>query len=819
MKVTLNWLKQYVDFDWSPEELADRLTMLGLEVEGIHKVAGEFEGIVVAEVLTRDKHPNADKLSLCRVNDGRGVRQIVCGAQNFQAGDKVPLILPGASLPAKPGEPPLTIKVGKIRGVESHGMLCSPKELGLAAEADGLLILPADAKVGQPFAEHLGRAAGDVTLDLEITPNRPDLNSHLGIAREIGAITGQPVRLPALASGWEDDSPAATDLAAVRLDDVELCPRYVARVIRGVKIGPSPDWLRQRLEAVGLRSINNVVDVTNFVMLETGQPLHAFDLRLLARNNAGLPEIIVRRANPGERFVTLDGQQHTLNGEMLLIADPVKAVALAGVMGGQNSEINQSTTDVLLESAYFQPASIRRTSKALGLRTDASYRFERGADIGQTDWASARAAQLIVETSGGRAAKGAVDAYPQPVTPRTITLRPEKAAALLGIPLDRPACESLLGCLGLKTVNRVPQPVDAPPAPSPLAVRIPSFRVDLKREVDLIEEIARLYGVDKIPATPPRVALGANPFDRLHDQIAEVRRILSGLGLDEAQGQTLVPGGECHDQPQETLVRLANPLSSDMNTLRPTLLTGLLHSLRHNLRHKNDNVALFEIGRVFRQMEGRLVEERRVALALTGNRHPAFWSGGERDAKADLHDLKGILEEFLAQLGLRPLTFAKRVQPTGLLLESAEIRLAGKLVLGEFGLLLPALLRRYDLRDAVVLAELRLDELLARRNPVKSFKPLPAFPAVRRDLALLVEEPVTFEAILASARQAKPAHLENIELFDVFRGRHVPPGQKSMACAFTYRHPDRTLTDTEVNAAHAQLVEHLKKALPAVVRE
>lgn len=821
MKVTLNWLKEYVDFDWSPDELTERLTMLGLEVEGVEKTGGEFAGVVVAQVITRDKHPNADKLSVCRVNDGTGERQIVCGAQNFQAGDKVPLILPGATLPAKPGEAPFTIKVGKIRGVESHGMMCSPKELGLAEDASGLMILPPDAKVGQPFAEFLGRAKGDVVYDLEITPNRPDLNSVIGIAREISAVTGNPLKLPEIPALPEDANPTAAELVAVQLADPALCPRYTARVIRGVKIGPSPDWLRQALEQVGLRAINNVVDVTNYVMLETGQPLHAFDYHLVAKGADGKPVIIVRRATEGEKFTTLDGQTHTLTTENLLIADPAKGIALAGVMGGQNTEINEQTVDVLLESAYFNPTNIRRTSKKLGLRTDASYRFERGADLGICEWASRRAAQLIIATAGGRLAQGVVDAFPQPPAARTITLRPEKVAQLLGVRIPREQCEAMLLSLGLKAGNRVPVPVDGPsagPLP-PLSFRIPTFRVDLKREVDLIEEIARLYGVDKIPATPPRGAIGANEFDKKHDELAEIRRLLTGLGLHEAQGQTLISREECYGVPPEQIAQLANPLSSDMNALRPSLLPGLIHSLRHNLSHKNSDVALFEVGRVFAQAGGQIREERRVAIALTGARHLPFWAGAERDAKLDLYDLKGIVEEFLEQLGLKAITFAKRAESTSLFLESAAIQIGGKVNLGELGQLLPALARKYDLRDAVLLAELRVEDLLARRTAVRSFKPLPAYPSIRRDVAMLVDEAVTHEAVLNAVRQAKPQNLETVELFDVFRGKNVPAGQKSVAYAFTYRHAERTLTDAEVNAAQEKLVAHLKQALLAVVRE
>ncbi len=833
MKVSFNWLKQYVDFNWSPEELAERLTMLGLEVEGVQKLGGEFEGVVVGQVITKDKHPNADKLTLCRVNDGKGERQIVCGATNFKPGDKVPLVLPGASLPAKAGEQPFTIKVGKIRGVESHGMMCSPKELGLADDAQGLLILREDAQVGQSFAEYLGRAVGDVVYDLEITPNRPDLNSLLGIAREIGAVTGNPLKLPELSvvcRQW----PIA-DLVAVRIEDAELCPRYVARVVRGVKVGPSPDWLRAALEKIGLRSINNVVDVTNYVMMETGQPLHAFDYHLIAsasgaaagngstaqRPNASTPTIVVRRAQDGELFVTLDGQKHTLTGEMLLIADEQKGIALAGVMGGQNTEINERTVDVLIESAYFKPANIRRTAKALGLRTDASYRFERGADIGITDWASARCAQLILATAGGQLAEGAVDAYPHPARAREIALRHNRTNELLGVEIPVDEQIELLRRLGLEVVVAPGvAPATGVRLPHTTTFRVPSWRVDLKRETDLIEEVERLYGLEKIPATPPRGAIGSNPFDRVHDQIAEARRLLAGLGLNEAQGQTLISDAAAQlAAPAASLVLLANPLSSDMNALRPSLLPGLLDSLRQNLARKNEAVALFEIGRVFSQVNGQLKEERRVAVALTGQRQAPFWSGNERGATFDLCDLKGMVEEFLEHYGLRGLAYTRRSEASGLFLESAVIALGGQQPLGELGQLLPRLAKRYDLREAVLLAELDLDLLLARRNTAKSFKPLPAFPAVRRDMAMFVPEAATHEAVLQAVKQAKPANLEGVEVFDVFRGQNVPAGHKSLAYAFTYRHAERTLTDTEVNAAHDKLVAHLKQALQAIVRE
>ncbi len=816
MKVTLNWLKQHVDFNWSPEELTERLTMLGLEVEGVQKISGAFDGIVVAQVVTRDKHPNADKLSLCRVNGGTGERQIVCGAQNFKAGDKVPLILPGASLPPKPGEKePFTIKVGKIRGVESHGMLCSHEELQLDPESiglkkeDGLLLLPADAKVGQPFGEYLGRSGSDVVYDLEVTPNRPDLNSVIGIAREIAAITGNTLKIPAIIF-LNTDSERIADMVSVRNDEPELCPRYTVRIVREVKIGPSPDWLKSVLEKVGIRSINNVVDITNYVMLESGQPLHAFDYQLLKRRDTNPPKIVIRRASADEKFTTLDGKERSLTDQMLLIADEVQAVALAGIMGGKNSEIHAGTETVLIESAYFKPQNIRATSKKLELRTDASYHFERGGDVGICDWASRRAAQLICDLADGQLLAHSIDDFPHHAPSKEITLHFAKSKDLLGIGISHQDQISFLIKLGLELKAQVP---------GEATFAIPSWRVDLKREVDLIEEVGRLFGIDKIPSAPPRGALGSNAFDSVYDQIGEARRILTGLGLNEAQGQTLISKSEVRNTKDDEIVALANPLSSDMDVLRPSLLPGLIHSLRHNVSRKNYDVALFEIGRVFKNESGQTKENRNVAIALTGQRTLNFWSGDERGAKFDACDVKGLVEEFIEQFGLRGVAFGKRAESAALFLESAAVTLGGKLPLGELGQLLPVLAKKYDLRDAVFLAEFNLDLLLAKRNASKSFKALPQFPSSRRDVAMIVPETVTHDAVLLTIKQTKPANLEAVELFDVFRGKHVPAGQKSLAYALTYRGADKTLTDAEINAAHEKIVAAFRVQLAATFRE
>ena len=818
MKVTLNWLKDYVDFDWSPEQLAERLTMLGIEVEGVEKQTGEFENVVVAQILASDKHPNADKLSVCRVADGKGERQIVCGAKNYQVGDKVPLALPGCTLPTAPGQPPFTIKVGKLRGVESQGMLCSAKELGLSEDAEGLLILPQDAQVGQGMAQHLGRSGGDVVYDLEITPNRPDLNSVIGIAREISALTGNPLRLPQ--SEEKTVSTQTSSLIQVDIRDPELCPRYTARVVRGVKVGPSPAWLKNRLEQVGLRSISNVVDVTNFVMLEVGQPLHAFDYHLLEKEAEGRRTVVVRRANKDEKFTTLDGQVRTLTEDMLLIADKTKGIALAGVMGGQNSEINERTQDVLIESANFKPQNIRATSKKLDLRTDSSYRFERGADVGICEWASQRAAVLIQQLAGGEILSNPVDAYPNPQPKKMIKLRARKVQELLGVEIPISEQTRFLNSLQLNVTST---------KEGELTVEIPTFRVDMKREVDLIEEITRLYGIDRIPSTPPRGAVGNHPFDSVYDQYSEVRRILTSCGLTEAQGQTLIADSDVAalfgDQSIERSLKLENPLSSDMDVLRSSLLPGLLDSLRRNLHHQTSNVRLFEIGRVFGNLAAAnaapntaaFSEERRVAIGMTGARLREFWSGSERDAKLDLYDLKGIVEELFEQLGVRGVQWQRNETTGALFVESATV-LIGKHRAGELGQLNPITARKYDLRDAVLLAEFNLDFVLSRRNTSKSFEALASFPAVRRDVAMLVEENLPHERVLTVVKQSKAQNLEAVQIFDVFRGKNVPPGRKSVAYALTYRSKERTLTEAEVNAAHDKVLEQLRTQLNAEFR-
>jgi phenylalanyl-tRNA synthetase beta chain len=753
MKFTYNWLKQYVDFDWSPQELAEKLTFAGIEVEDVVSLGGGvLQQVVVCQILSSEKHPNADKLSVCRVNDGTGERQIVCGAHNYKVGDKVPLALPGVTLSGN-----FTIKLAKLRGVESQGMMCAAEELGLPKGEDGLLILPAEMPVGIKLSEAMGGA--DTVFDIEVTPNRPDWLSVIGIAREVSALTGNPLKLPQISL---TESPESTEsLTSVRLEAPDLCPRYTARVIRGVKIGPSPAWLKQMLEKLGMRAINNVVDVTNYVMMECGQPLHAFDYNLLGEHR-----IVVRRAVNGEQFVAIDDSKHELNAEMLVIADAARAVALAGVMGGKNSEINDVSTDVLLESAWFLPSNVRKTSKKLGLSSEASYRFERGADIDGVVWASNRATQLIHQLAGGQIARGIVDALAKPVEKRRVKCRYAQVDRLLGIEVPPETVKKIFVGLGLSVVKDEPMSCH---------VEVPTFRVDLEREADLIEEVCRIYGVENIPAKMQPAAAAVSGFDGKWGALSRVRQVLTALGFDEAMNQTLVSEGD---------LKLQNPLSTDQHALRASLVPGLLANFRTNVSRHQYDVRMFEIGRVF-AADGK--ESLHLALAATGRRSPQSWETGARDATLDYYDLKGALEELGVEAVIQQIPAAQA--------------------------------KKLDLRDAVFVAEMELEPLLASARGEKQFRELPKFPAVVRDVALVVDESVEHAAIMAAIKKSQNKFLERAELFDIFRGGSIPTGKKSMAYSLTFRAGDRTLTDAEVNDAHERIKRQLQQALKCEIRE
>ena len=797
MKISYNWLKQYVTFDWLPQQLAERLTMCGIEVEGIEQIGASFDKIVVAQILSSDKHPNADRLSVCRVTDGATERQIVCGAKNYKVGDKVPLALPGAVLPGD-----FNIKVGKLRGVESQGMMCSEKELGIAEDAEGLLILDPATRLGAPIAEVLG--GGDTVYDLEITPNRPDLLSIIGIAREVSALTGNPVKVWG-ASFTEEGEPVET-LAKVRVEAPDLCPRYTARVVRGVKIGPSPAWLKTLLEKLGVRSINNVVDVTNFVLLECGHPLHAFDYNLVAGH-----EIVVRRARPGEHLMTLDDKDRALDEQMLVIADVQKGVALAGIMGGRQSEINDGTVDVLLESAYFPPTNIRKTSKRLGLSSESSYRFERGADIDICNWASYRAVALIQQLAGGKVAPGVIDTLSDQIEAHRILCRFSRVNQLIGVGILPSTVKSALTNLGLAIANETEHWIE---------VKVPGWRVDLRREVDLIEEVGRIHGLDKIPSVASRAEPATSRFDIGYDRLRLVRQILTGVGYEEAVNQTPTSPATAALTPlpaELALVKLQNPLNEDLSILRPSLLPGLLQNLRTNVARQTLDVRLFEIGRTFAARDGKPQERRSLALAATGRRAPNAWEADALVAKADYYDLKGAVEALLVRLKVAAVEFVPQTTPAGVFAQSALVKAGGK-TLGEIGLLQEKLGREFDLRDPVALAELDLDEVLAAARWTKVYRPLPQYPSVQRDVALVVDAAVTHEQVMAVFSRSRKNLVESVRLFDIFSGKTIPSGKKSMAYSLTYRAPDRTLTDTEVNKTHEEIVARLKTELQCEVR-
>jgi phenylalanyl-tRNA synthetase beta chain len=823
MKVSLNWLREFVELPPTVDALVSLLTMAGVEVEDILTTGCAIPNVVVAQIKESVQHPNADRLSVCQVDDGSGTaRQIVCGAKNYKVGDKVPLALPGAKL-----GPDFTIKIGKLRGVESQGMLCSADELGLPKDADGLLILPADAKVGAPIGELF---PGDTVLDLEITPNRADLISHYGMAREIAALTGATLRTPTLETR-EPVSGAET----VRIETA-ACPFYSARRIDGVKVGPSPEWLARRLEAVGLRPINNIVDVTNFVMLELGTPLHAFDGAKLRG------ALRVQAARGGEKFLALDTKIYELAAGDIVIADAERAVAIGGVMGGEETGVDASTTAIWLEAAEFDAPQIRRTSRRLGLVSDSSYRFERGIDSELVLFASQRAAELILATAGGASLAGvqvgyyaAAEELPDPGSSVTIyypgtdsrdsskqsdgsvivvespgqyhnhwvELRESRVAALLGVDVGAARIAEVLTRLGLKKSDG--------------RWLVPSFRRDLQREVDLIEEIARVVGMEAIPAKTQARFAPASATDRAYDRAMALRQACVAQGLHEARSVALVsaqPHGLAATQTApERLLRVKNPMIDDQVVLRPGLLHGLLKAVTVNVRAGVRSVRLFEVGRIY--STGSLEESAHLALVLSGPTGDRTWRAGE-GSEVDLFDLKGVLA---AVLGAGT-TFEAESNP-GLAL-SLVLKVAGKAV-GFAGQLWPADARALDATAPVLFAEIDLDALDQARgaDAAKKYRDIPRFPATSRDIALLAPLDLPHARIEATLRDAQEPLLAGVELFDVFTdptGAKVPADKRSLAYSLTYRSAERTLAAEEVNAAHAKLKERLK-SLGVTLRE
>ena len=796
MKVSLAWLAEFVDIDAPAERLAELLDLSGTKVEAVRRPERNVKGVVVAEAVEIVDHPNSDKLTLVDVRtDEGGVTRVVCGARNFEVGDKVPFAMVGAVLPE------LEITERKIRGEVSHGMLCSAAELGVSKDHSGILVLPPDAELGADVIPLLG--LDDTVLELEITPNRPDCMSMIGVAREVATVLGTELKVPEVGRVGEPD---LSNPVRVEIEDPAGCPRYLARYISGVSIGASPTWMSTRLLSAGIRPISNVVDVTNYVLLERGQPLHAFDARQVAGNR-----IVVRRARAGERLTTLDGVERTLDPADLLITDPERALALAGVMGGEDSEVAADTTDVILESAYFDHRSVAFTARRHLLRSEASARFERGADPEGVASAAARATQLIVELAGGTASGAEVDVYPTPHERTRITLRPERTDRLLGAPISRDTQVDYLTRLGLDVVDSGPV----------LEATVPGFRPDLRREVDLIEEVGRLAGFERLPATLPSGAAGmldaAQSFER------SLRRALVGAGITEAWTSSFMSPadlerlGLTEGHPAARLVTLNNPMGEDESVLRSTLLPGLLRSVSLNVARGTRSVALFEIARVYERIDEVLPQEALVlGVAAAGVERQQGWLEPER--RWGFFEVKGVIDAVLTSLRFGPPSYSSVSGPPFHPTRAASLSLGGT-ALGVVGELHPDVADAFSVPERTVVAEFALAGLIAALPERVKVSELPRFPSVLIDLALIVREHVQAATVETLIRQAGAPELSSIRLFDVYRGQPVPAGKKSLAYALTFQADDRSLTEDEVRTIYQRIQQRAVAELGAQPRQ
>ncbi|MFL6520269.1 MAG: phenylalanine--tRNA ligase subunit beta [Chthoniobacterales bacterium] len=776
MKFSVNWLREFVELPATVAELAELLTMGGVEIEGIEKRGANFDKVVVAQIRESSQHPNADRLSVCQVDDGSGeARQIVCGAKNYKVGDKVPLALPGAVLVGD-----LKIKPSKLRGIESQGMLCSPSELGLSADSDGLLILSPEAKIGEPIASLFPE---DTILDVEITPNRGDLLSHFGLARDISALVGQPLRLSSAIKGpgWA---------GSIEISAPKECPFISLRKIENVKVGPSPDWMRAKIESVGLRSINNIVDISNFVMIELGQPTHAFDADKLKG------AINVRLAREGETFLALDGKRYALKPDNLVIADQERAVGLAGVMGGEETGVSETTKNILLEAAWFLPTTVRRTARTLNLPSDASYRFERRVDPGMVLAASNRAAELMREIAGANPAPEIATAGKLPSPPPDVPLRYAHVDELIGISILPTRVDEILQRFGLHPASS---------SKEQSSWRIPSHRFDLQRDVDLIEEIVRGFGIANVPLRYRSSFTTESEADRNHDFEATVRAHLVGRGLNEARTSKLISKRAAS---LESAVELRNPLNEDHAALRKSFFSPLLDVVERNVLAGAERVAMFELGRVFLPPDGR--EERHLAVMLWGKLAPGVhWRS--QDRAFDYFDLKGVTESVIG-----PATFKRAEHPD--LVLAVEI-FSNEQRVGFAGQVSSDRTKTFNSTQPVLFAELNLQTY---SGGAPTFREIDKFPAITRDIAMIVPENLSHEKILTTILTANEPLLARVELFDVFGGeqaKNFGTEKKSMAYALTYRDKTRTLTNEEITVVHAKIRERLQRELGVELRE
>ncbi|MFM9268845.1 phenylalanine--tRNA ligase subunit beta [Halomonas elongata] len=791
MKFSEQWLREWVSPALATQALADQITMAGLEVDGIEPVAAAFDGVVVAEVVERAPHPDADKLNVCQVDDGVERLQVVCGAPNVAEGQKVAFARVGAVLPGD-----FKIKKAKLRGVESRGMICSASELGLEEETSaGILELPSAAPVSEDFRTYM--TLDDSTIEVDLTPNRGDCLSIKGMAREVGVLNRLPVEGPnvaPVASVHEETFP-------VRVEDTEGCPRYLGRVIKGVDVtAETPLWMVERLRRSGIRSIDPVVDITNYVMLELGQPLHAFD----RANLDGA--VVVRRAREGEQLVLLDGQTITLNGDTLIIADERGPLAIAGVMGGEHSGVSVETRDIFLEAAHFSPLAVAGQARAYGLHTDASHRFERGVDPRLAREAAERATALLLEITGGEAGP-LIEAADESQLPddREVVLRRTRLDQALDKVLPDDEVGEILERLGM-SVERVDEDWRA---------RVPSWRFDIAIEEDLIEEVARIHGYNQLPARHPRALLGPRPDNEARTPLSALRQRMVSRGYFEAVTYSFVaPDLQETLLPEAVSPVLANPISSDLSVMRASLFPGLVRALEHNLNRQQHRVRLFETGLVFRGELDDLDQVPMLGALVCGSREPEGWSGGKE--KVDFFDLKGDLESLIEMGGeAEAWRFEPGAHPALHPGQCARVMYRGQEA-GWIGTLHPAVRARLGLKTDALLFEVRLDALTHGRVP--AFKPLSRYPEVRRDLAFLVDAEQPVQALLDTLRAQAGEWLVEAHLFDVYQGKGVPEGRKSVALGLTWQHPSRTLNDDEINQLVDAIVEESRLHLGAELR-
>lgn len=760
MKIVLSWLRDYCDWAWSEDELIEKLTMSGTEVEAVHRTgfSGDSKTFITVRIDSFIQHPNADRLSVCQVDDGSGSpRQIVCGAKNFKAGDVVPCALPGAVMPAG-----FEIKDSKLRGERSSGMLCSGTELGLPHDEEGLLILSPEIKPGTPLGSLF---KGETVLEVEVTPNRADLLSYRGIARELIALGAKdkqfafPVPEKTVNEGaWK-----------VAVENRELCPRYTVRLFESVQVADSPGWLKEKLQAIGLRPVNNVVDITNHVLFEIGQPLHAFDADKLKGDT-----IEIRLAKAGESILALDGKTYSLTPSDLVIADASGPVAIAGVMGGAATGVTTATRRVLLESARFKPGQVRQTSRRLGLISDSAYRFERGVDPLAVDLALQRAADLLVKVASASPAGASVESNPGLVTSESVTLRPESIVRILGYAVPDTRVDEILGALGCLREGT--------------SFRIPTYRPDLTREIDLIEEISRIEGMERVQATLPRGVAARSLADVQYDREWELRRFLATRGYSEWVTNSLHP----RQEGSEETVELINPLTEDYAHLRASLLTTVLPCVRHNLSHGADSIRAFEIGTVYRQVKGRAIEEKKVVILGAGVEKAEHWA--EKSRAYSYFSLKGVLEELASRF--------------------PDIKISG-----DYGPLPEALLKSQGIKTPVFAVELSLK--LPNKKVLPQFEPISNFPPVRRDLAFVMDRNVQNGQVLQAIQSVKIAELREAVCFDVFqddKGEKLSADKKSLAYALTYRSGERTLTEKEVNGWQDAIISTVQQKTGAMLR-